>query len=389
MAIIIPGTGTTGPIQTLTETVKNTSGATLLKGTPVRITGATGQEADVGPADASTAFPANFILAETLAPGESGQAVALGFINNVSVPNASLFTAGQEVYLGVGGGWTTTRPTGAANIQLLGNIVKVNTGANTVSGIFAPQNIEYLPNLTQGRTWIGNSSGLAEEFNLTSELSSRDTANRNRANHTGTQPWDSITETPTTLAGYGISISSPEIITTPTGIVYRFTQPTKPVERSPGVPLGIGDRWYNTTHGVDTVWNGTYWVGRVRDLGHLGANSIFSSINANYLFNLPTVMGEPTSGKYLISFLFRSVSTSTGDASNHFRFTQSINDVGGIWGGEFYSYDPYVNGYIGIRDVYYDFFARPCWFILQHITKVGNPSTLSYNYNGIIIKEVY
>lgn len=166
MAIIIPGTGTTGPVQTLTETVKNTSGGTLLKGTPVRITGATGQEADVVAADASTSFPANFVLAETLAPGESGQAVALGFINNVSVPNASLFTAGQEVYLGVGGGWTTTRPTGTANIQLLGNIVKVHTGANTVSGIFAPQNIEYLPNLTQGKVWVGNASGLPEEVTL-------------------------------------------------------------------------------------------------------------------------------------------------------------------------------------------------------------------------------
>ena len=37
------------------------------------------------------------------------------------------------------------------------------------------------------------------------DLFARDTANRNRANHTGTQPWNTITGTPTTLAGYGIT----------------------------------------------------------------------------------------------------------------------------------------------------------------------------------------
>lgn len=277
MAIIIPGiisgTGTTGPVQTLTETVKNTSGGTLLKGTPVRITGATGQEANVGPADASTAFPANFVLAETLAPGESGQAVALGFINNVSVPDASLFTAGQEVYLGAGGGWTTTRPTGAANIQLLGNIVKVNTGANTISGIFAPQNIEYLPNLTQGKIWVGNASGLPEESD----------------------------------PAFSPAFSG-QIIN---GVAH-FVEITAPSFRKNAAGQNIGalvagDKWYkptdNGTPGTagDWIWTGSDWVSTNLQKASVGHSVITTSTTSANLTGTGANFAFPETGKIFVT----------------------------------------------------------------------------------------
>lgn len=151
------------PEKNLKETVRNAGFTMLPKGTPVRITGNSGQEANVIAANATDSFPAHLILNQDLLAGATGEAVAIGFINNVPVPDASLFSGGQEVYLGPAGGWTTTRPTGTNKIQKLGIIVKPNTGANTVSGIISISNIQDLPNLAQGKVWVGDATGLPQE----------------------------------------------------------------------------------------------------------------------------------------------------------------------------------------------------------------------------------
>ena len=44
--------------------------------------------------------------------------------------------------------------------------------------------------------------------------------------------------------------------------VFQFVQDTKPTERSAGVALVAGDRWYNTSDGTEWFWNGTYWLGQ-------------------------------------------------------------------------------------------------------------------------------
>lgn len=148
-------------IKTIYETVKNLSGVTLAKGTPLHIIGNSGNEAEVIAADANLNYPAQLILNESLTNGSVGQAVAIGFINNVLVPNASLYSPGDEVYLAPGGGWTTTRPTGTSAVQKLGVILKVNTGNNTVSGIlYGLGNNEDLPNLPEGKIWVGDSNGV-------------------------------------------------------------------------------------------------------------------------------------------------------------------------------------------------------------------------------------
>lgn len=128
--------GETGAVvvEGFSETVKNVSATTLLKGTPVHVTGSTGNEAEVVAADMASHFPAQFILAQDLAPEAVGQGVAAGFINNVNVPDASAFSPGQEVWLDTAGGWATTRPAGD-EVQRLGLILKVNTSTDKVSGI--------------------------------------------------------------------------------------------------------------------------------------------------------------------------------------------------------------------------------------------------------------
>jgi len=148
--------------QYIAETVKNVSGVTLAKGTPVKVTGAAGNTPEVIAADAATNYPAHFVLNEDLADDAEGMAIATGHINSVSVPDASIYTEGQEVFLGSSGGFTTTKPTGTNQIQKLGVILKVNTDNDTISGIIqGAGRVNDVPNIPQGNIWAGNSSGVA------------------------------------------------------------------------------------------------------------------------------------------------------------------------------------------------------------------------------------
>jgi hypothetical protein len=153
--------------KTIAEEVKNVSGGTLTKGTPVHITGSVGNLAEVIAADAATNYPAHFVLSQDLADDGEGLGIALGFINNVDVPDASIYTEGQTVYLGASGGWVTTKPTGTNAIQNLGIIIKVNTSGNKISGIImGAGRANDVPNIPEGQTWIGNASGVATPTTL-------------------------------------------------------------------------------------------------------------------------------------------------------------------------------------------------------------------------------
>lgn len=166
-------TTTTGNIKidvdnprTITEQVKNVSGATLAKGTPVHVTGYTGQTAEVIAARADTAstMPATFILNEELANNAEGQALAFGWIQGV---NTSGLTAGNPVWVGATGGWTQTRPTGSNVIQPLGIVVRVDAsnGSGVVFGA-GEDNTMKLPNVATGKGWVGDANGLPVEKTL-------------------------------------------------------------------------------------------------------------------------------------------------------------------------------------------------------------------------------
>ena len=153
--------------KTIAENVKNVSGGTLVKGTPVHVTGSVGNLAEVIAADAATNYPAHFVLNEDLIDDAEGLGIALGFINNVDVPDASIYTEGQTVYLGASGGWTTSKPTGTNAIQNLGIIIKVNTSGNKISGIImGAGRANDVPNIPDGYVWIGNASGVATPTQL-------------------------------------------------------------------------------------------------------------------------------------------------------------------------------------------------------------------------------
>jgi hypothetical protein len=150
----------------ITEIVKNVTAGTLPKGTPVHVTGNSGNAAEVIAADAASNYPAQFVLNEDIGAGLEGEAIALGFINNVSVPDASIYTAGDEVWLASGGGFTTTKPTGTNAVQKLGVILQVDTVQDEISGVIFGTGVEEgLPNLPQNFVWEGNINGVPQAVN--------------------------------------------------------------------------------------------------------------------------------------------------------------------------------------------------------------------------------
>ena len=119
-SVVITGTGAsldlsvslTSPASVLVEQVRNTTGATLTKGTAVYISGATGQIPTVSKAlatgDATSAQTLGLITAD-LANNANGYVTIIGLIANI---NTSAFTDGAQLYLSptTAGTLTATKP---------------------------------------------------------------------------------------------------------------------------------------------------------------------------------------------------------------------------------------------------------------------------------------
>jgi len=159
------------------ESVKNGNGQQLPKGTPVYASGSVGNAQLVFPASASdaTTMPAVYILAQTLDPDEEGLGYTHGFINGV---NTSLFNAGDEIYVGVNGGYTNQPPTGSTNlIQKLGTVVR--SDVNNGSGVIQIDSVRDLPNIQEGYLWVGDSDGVPQQIATSSIEESTDLSSLN------------------------------------------------------------------------------------------------------------------------------------------------------------------------------------------------------------------
>ncbi len=145
---------------TLYVTVKNVSGGTLPKGTPVHANDVTGNVADVIAADASSAsaMPCTYVLNEEIDNNQQGIAILTGTITGV---DTSSFSPGDVVYVASGGGFTNVKPTGTNLIQNLGVVTKSN--ASTGSGvIYGTGRSNDVPNLPSGKFFIGSATNTAE-----------------------------------------------------------------------------------------------------------------------------------------------------------------------------------------------------------------------------------
>jgi hypothetical protein len=146
--------------------VKNGTGLSIPKGTPLYVTGISGNFWEVAPADASDAnkMPVVAIAGETIGAGDEGIVLIKGHIKGV---NTSAFTAGDEVYVAPGGGYTNVRPKGESNlVQFLGTVVKADANG---SGIINLGEVEQ--NLNPGRIFIGGADSTITRVTLKDSIS--------------------------------------------------------------------------------------------------------------------------------------------------------------------------------------------------------------------------
>jgi len=143
-------------VNTLYEVVYNGEATQITKGTPVYISGSQGANSIAYRADAGdpTKMPVVYIAADNIDAANTGRAIALGLITGVDTTG---YPGGTEIYVGVGGGWTSTRPTGSAIIQVLGYVTKEGSGGQGVVLNAGPAN---LPNILSGSVWVGNSGSV-------------------------------------------------------------------------------------------------------------------------------------------------------------------------------------------------------------------------------------
>jgi len=169
----------------ITERVKNVSGGSLLKGTPVHATGSgtSGNIVGVIMADAGVPakMPATYVLNETLANEAEGEALAVGYIQGVDTTG---LVEGEVVYVAVGGGWTQTKPTGSALIQNLGIVTKVaQNGSGVVLGAGRSND---LPNIKAGSFWVGDANGVPTAVATSSFISVSQTSSFAKLNNDNT-----------------------------------------------------------------------------------------------------------------------------------------------------------------------------------------------------------
>ena len=160
--------------------VKNTSGGTLVKGTPVYITGTVGatETLEVAAADAGDPLkmPALGLLLTDLTNNGSGFAVTGGLLINITTNPIDGVTpiVDDTVYIKVGGGLTTVKPTGATgliqNIARVGKVSGGNSGSLVVSSILRTNDV---PNLAEGRIWVGDGNTTTSTVVYLDEINNR------------------------------------------------------------------------------------------------------------------------------------------------------------------------------------------------------------------------
>ena len=144
-------------------TALNSTGATLTKGSAVYISGHT-TETQVALADNSSAstMPAFGIVKDNIVNGATGTIVLAGEITGI---NTSSFTVGAELFVGTAGALTATRPTGTALIQKIAKVTKAAASGELL--VMGAGRTNDVPNLEDGKIWIGESTAVATAKTLT------------------------------------------------------------------------------------------------------------------------------------------------------------------------------------------------------------------------------
>lgn len=127
---------------------KNTTASTIAKGTPVYVTGAVGDTAqvEIAPAQASSAATMSSIGLTTseLTQNATGYVRVMGVLSGVST---GAYSINQTVYVAAAGGLTGTRPTGSTTlVQNIGRVIRSNNNSGEIL-IVGPGRTNDVPNL--------------------------------------------------------------------------------------------------------------------------------------------------------------------------------------------------------------------------------------------------
>jgi hypothetical protein len=151
-------TANSGSATIISDTIYNGETTTLVKGTPVYVSGSQGANPIVYRADASnpTKMPVTYIVGTNISTHATGNGLLLGQIDGMDLTG---YIPGQQVYVAEGGGWTINPPSGSSSIkQFLGLIVKEGNGGK---GMILNPGPATLPNLQSGYIWVGDGNNQA------------------------------------------------------------------------------------------------------------------------------------------------------------------------------------------------------------------------------------
>jgi len=155
---------------------KNATGSTIAAGKIVYVSGfnTASSTIEISLADNSSAstMPAFGFTMESIAAGATGKVLQQGQLENL---NTDTIAEGTILYVGTSGNWSTTKPTGTALIQNIGKVLRddASSGIIHVGGSGRSNDI---PNLANGKAWIGNASGVPTETTLATSATT-DTTN--------------------------------------------------------------------------------------------------------------------------------------------------------------------------------------------------------------------
>ena len=157
---------------TVTEVVKNVTGSTIAKGTPVYISGVSGTTPTIAPADATdaAAMPVIGLAAESINNNNTGIIMVTGLLEGINTsaindPDAT-GAEGEIVYVSntpaTTLGLTYKKPIGPYLIQNIGIVVKYAAGTAGSIQVSCIGRTNDLPNLATGRIWAGDADGVPE-----------------------------------------------------------------------------------------------------------------------------------------------------------------------------------------------------------------------------------
>lgn len=144
--------------------VRNESGASLPRGTPVYITGWSGAHSRIlvalAKADTAVKMPAvGLIIDNPLADGANGSVLSAGVLSGVATDS---YGTGAALYVAAAGGFSITRPTGSNLIQKVAQVINADAITGSVM-ILGAGRTNQTGNLAEDNIWVGNPSGLPLE----------------------------------------------------------------------------------------------------------------------------------------------------------------------------------------------------------------------------------